>query len=364
MKIAASQMRLQSDRRYRETTMRYSRASFGFGTSLGADPSARSNRDAYLKHDSCSSGAMEEAEYGIGYADLWQGMRAPMTEAAESANQQGTLEQQLREIRISLLSAILNLLDQLAGKELGGLRQQVQNQLFELQGSGASLYLEREEAYYHAEEEITSFNAQGIACTEDGREISFGVDFGMTRRFAESVQIRASQQIRLTDPLIIHVGEGVDRISDQKFLFDLDSDGVEEEISMPGEGSGFLALDRNGDGRIGDGSELFGTDTGDGFAELSGYDQDGNGWIDENDEIYDRLRVYCLNADGSRVLLNLKQADVGAIYLGSVETQFTQQGADFEINGITRSSGIYLKESGGAGLVQQVDLASKKQNHI
>ena len=63
-------------------------------------------------------------------------------------------------------------------------------------------------------------------------------------------------------------------LSDQTFYFDLDADGKEEEISVL-NGSGYLALDKNGDGVINDGSELFGTKNGDGFADLARYDEDG-----------------------------------------------------------------------------------------
>jgi hypothetical protein len=45
------------------------------------------------------------------------------------------------------------------------------------------------------------------------------------------------------------------------------------------------------DGRVNDGRELFGPITGDGFAELAAYDDDGNNWIDENDGIYDNLSI-------------------------------------------------------------------------
>ena len=55
---------------------------------------------------------------------------------------------------------------------------------------------------------------------------------------------------------------------------------------MLGSGSGFLALDKNGNGKIDDGSELFGTKSGDGFADLAEYDSDGNGWIDEKGRVY------------------------------------------------------------------------------
>jgi hypothetical protein len=45
------------------------------------------------------------------------------------------------------------------------------------------------------------------------------------------------------------------------------------------------------DGRVNDGRELFGPRTGDGFAELAAYDDDGNNWIDENDGIHDNLSI-------------------------------------------------------------------------
>ena len=69
----------------------------------------------------------------------------------------------------------------------------------------------------------------------------------------------------LFDPLIVNIGSDTADVCDQTFKFDLDADGTEDEISMLGKGSGFLALDKNGDGKINDGSELFGTKSGDGF---------------------------------------------------------------------------------------------------
>ena len=60
----------------------------------------------------------------------------------------------------------------------------------------------------------------------------------------------------------------------------------------------FLALDLNGDGRINNGSELFGALSGNGFADLAQYDSDANGWIDENDEIFQRLKVWSGADDG------------------------------------------------------------------
>ncbi len=207
------------------------------------------------------------------------------------------------------------------------------------------------------EAEDTSFAAMGTAVTSDGRTISFNMQLGMSRRAAGFFQSTTQEQFT-TDPLVINIDAPAANISDQKFYFDLDSDGKEEEISFAGYGSGFLALDKNGDGVINNGSELFGTKSGDGFADLSEYDEDGNGWIDESDSVFDKLKVWTVDADGQRTLLSLKQADVGAIYLGRVGTEFSLKDADNNTDAIIRSTGMYLKESGGAGTVQQVDLVA------
>lgn len=208
------------------------------------------------------------------------------------------------------------------------------------------------------EAEFTSFQTTGLAKTADGREINFGVSVEMSRAFCAKYESFTQQNYIVTDPLVINLDSNVASVSDMKFLFDLDADGKEEEISFAGRGSGFLALDKNGDGKINDGSELFGTKSGDGFGDLAAYDEDGNGWIDEADSIFKDLKIWTKDENGKDVLMNLKDADVGAIYLGSAETEFSLNNqATQQTNGIIRKTGVYLKESGGVGTVQHVDLA-------
>lgn len=124
------------------------------------------------------------------------------------------------------------------------------------------------------------------------------------------------------------------------------------------KGSGFLALDRNNDGKVNNGSELFGTKSGNGFKDLMIYDTDGNGWIDENDPIFDKLRVWVKNDSGEDRLIGLGEVGIGAIYLGNVETPFTLTDSENEERlGILKQSGIFLKENGEAGIVQNIELA-------
>lgn len=209
-----------------------------------------------------------------------------------------------------------------------------------------------------AESEQTAFATTGYAQTADGRSLSFNVEVGMSRSFMAHYDSLETKEYIKTDPLIINVGDDVTSVSDQKFYFDLDGDGKKDKISYASQGSGFLALDKNGDGVINDGSELFGTKSGDGFKDLAEYDEDGNGWIDEGDSVFSKLKVWKHNEDGTDTLLDLKSADVGAIYLGNADTEFSLKDENNNLNGQIRKTGIYLKEStGAAGTIAHVDLA-------
>lgn len=93
--------------------------------------------------------------------------------------------------------------------------------------------------------------------------------------------------------------------------FDLDADGRMDSISVPTGDDALLALDRNGNGRIDDGRELFGDQHGavNGFAELARFDDNGNGRIDAADAVFDQLRLLRFDAQGRQQLQTLaKQA--------------------------------------------------------
>ena len=211
---------------------------------------------------------------------------------------------------------------------------------------------------FMSESEHTTFASKGMVQTADGRSIDFNVELSMSRSFMQAFDKLEAKDYIKTDPLMINLDTNIASVSDQKFFFDLDADGEEEQISFAGNGSGFLALDKNGDGKVNDGSELFGTSSGDGFRDLALYDEDGNGWIDENDSVFDRLRIWTKDANGEDYLIDLKKADVGAIYLGNADTQFSLKNDENILNAEIKKTGIYLKESSGAvGTLNHVDLA-------
>ena len=210
---------------------------------------------------------------------------------------------------------------------------------------------------FFSDSESTTFASKGLVQTADGRSIDFNIEMTMSRAFMTKIDTLEVKDYIKTDPLIINLDSNIASVSDQKFFFDLDSDGKEEKISFAGNGSGFLALDKNGDGKINDGSELFGTKSGDGFKDLAAYDEDGNGWIDENDSIFSKLKVWTKDEKGNDYLIDLKKADVGAIYLRNVDTQFSLKDDKNDLNAEIKKTGVYLKESTGmVGTLNHVDL--------
>lgn len=239
----------------------------------------------------------------------------------------------------------------------GGRSMDPLSALFSDYSGGGQFLAFRQQSYFEAEQ--TDFSTQGKVVTASGKEITFQVGVSMSRSFyEETASFLDLSAVKLTDPLVINLDTETASVSDQKFYFDLDADGHAEQISRLNAGSGFLALDKNGDGIINDGSELFGTASGNGFADLAQYDQDGNGWIDEADEIFDKLLIWQKDENGKDVLRGLGAAGVGAIYLGNVNTEFSLNSqTDNKTNAVIRQTGMFLYENGAAGTMQQIDLA-------
>lgn len=219
---------------------------------------------------------------------------------------------------------------------------------------GMSLSLRVERAEY----EFVGFSASGMVRTADGREIRFDLAFEMERRFVERIEldVLTGAPRQLKDPLVLDFAGSDVRLADVRFAFDLDADGSDDEIPLPMGGRGFLAFDRNSNGNIDDGRELFGPTSGNGFAELAALDADGNGWLDGADPAFAQLRLWRPDAGGGGTLASLAEAGVGALFLGNVATPFSLRSAGNTELGVMRASGIYLGEDGSVGSISQLDL--------
>lgn len=208
------------------------------------------------------------------------------------------------------------------------------------------------------ETEQTAFQAQGTVRTADGREIGFQLDIAMQRSFASESNLSLnSGSGRKQDPLVINFGGTAAQLQSRRFQFDLAGNGQIENVPLLGGNSGYLALDLNGNGKIDSGKELFGTASGNGFADLAQHDSDGNGWIDENDSVFNKLQVWTPDQKGEGTLASLQEKQVGALFLGKQATPFELRDGANQSLGTVRSTGIYLAENGTVGSLQQIDLS-------
>lgn len=221
--------------------------------------------------------------------------------------------------------------------------------------SGWGMTYDRHESY--TETERADFAASGTVTTTDGREIRFEVQLSMARSFHEEsdIHLRLGDAERKIDPLVLNFSGTAAQLENQRFAFDLNADGQSEQINFVSPGSGFLVFDRNQDGKINDGRELFGPSTNNGFQELSALDSDRNGWIDENDPAFGKLQVWTRDAKGSDQLRSLSTAGIGAIGLQHVSTPFMIKNNTNQTLGEIYSSGIVLLEGGATGTIQQID---------
>lgn len=270
----------------------------------------------------------------------------------------------MRQVREHALFYLLRQLNDLMSGRAGRSSQLFGADSYNMSGSAVQIGAIQNE-YSYEEQENTVFTTKGKVVTADGREIEFNLGLEMSRRFEEYYYDQngiyayiPDQTANLIDPLVINLDGNIASVSDQKFMFDIDSDGILDSISQLNSGSGYLALDKNGDGIINDGSELFGTKSGDGFADLAAYDDDGNGWIDENDAIWSKLLIWTKDEHGKDVLYHLKDKGVGAICVESVDTEFSLKSLkNNALNGKIRKTGMFLYENGMAGTVQHLDVA-------
>ena len=287
MIIQSGELTMSSTRRYQKTMTGFSAAT------TQTDLSSTTNIFHLSEQDK------EEGQEFLGTLNY---KMTPATKTDSTKEATETNQDKMLKMKFQTLHYLLEMLfrKRMLGNQNDSMSQQL-NQIFGSgrNDSGFSLY-----SYASMEEtESTTFSTTGKVVTSDGREISFDVNVGMSQSFYQENEMYFSNAAAdLCDPLVINLDVPTACVTDQKFYFDLDCDGTEDYISTLGQGSGFLALDKNQDGVINDGSELFGTQSGNGFYDLSTYDSDGNGWIDEADEIFDKLRIWTTDANGNSQL--------------------------------------------------------------
>jgi len=178
---------------------------------------------------------------------------------------------------------------------------------------------------------------------------------GSTRISVSDLQVRVSQirmeigNVTQQDPLILDLdGNGIDITSLRDgAVFDLDGNGTATQAAWVTGNDALLALDKNKNGKIDDGRELFGEQNGatDGFAELATYDDNNDGTIDAQDKVFSSLIL--LHADGSQS--SLQDEGISSIRLSAI-TPLSQR----LVGGTLAAEGQFERDDGSIGKVGEV----------
>jgi Ca2+-binding RTX toxin-like protein len=139
-------------------------------------------------------------------------------------------------------------------------------------------------------------------------------------------------------PIVLDLnGDGIKTTEvSQQTYFDFDGNGFSEQTGWISSGDGLLVLDRNSNGLIDSGTELFGdqsilndgSKSPNGFEALKDLDGNGDGTIDSSDSIYGSLKVWLDDGDGvtqSSELKTLAELNIQSIDLGYSASQLIDE---------------------------------------
>jgi len=150
----------------------------------------------------------------------------------------------------------------------------------------------------------------------------------ISQQSVEATSLSFSQEageVQKTDPLAFDLdGNGLQTSGIKNGIeFDIDGDGDKEQTSFVSGQDAFLAYDKNGNGVIDSGKELFGDQNGaaNGYEELKKYDDNQDGLIDNKDAIYTKLKLMSIDENNQQKLSGLNESGIESINLNYSNTK-------------------------------------------
>lgn len=162
--------------------------------------------------------------------------------------------------------------------------------------------------------------------------------------------------IKKVDPLVLDLdGKGIQLTEAGKgAIFDVTADGKLDSTAWVKGNTALLTYDRNGNGVIDNGSELFGDQNGaaDGFEELGKYDANGDRKITILDPIFKALKLYRdLNGDGK--MSKNEFSTLSELGIKALNLNFMRASADINGNSLILN-GSFEREDGSTGQLADV----------
>ncbi len=196
------------------------------------------------------------------------------------------------------------------------------------------------------------------------------IERGLCRAAGENFKL--GQQWRppvRRDPLALDLdGDGIETVAASAgVVFDHDGNGVKTASGWVKGDDGLLVLDKNGNGTIDNGNELFGVDTvlangqkaADGFQALAEPDSNGDGRIDVVDAAFQNLKVWRdIDQDGvSQPDEIFSLADVG---ISSISLAMATATQDLGNGNLVTATGSFTRTNGTTGAVANLALAEDR----
>lgn len=168
------------------------------------------------------------------------------------------------------------------------------------------------------------------------RTQSFSMEIQLEFKFEYQETVAVSQKgVQESDPIVLDLdGDGIELTHySQGARFDIRGNGQQVQTAFVTGGDAFLAMDRNDNGKIDGGQELFGDQLGavNGFEELRKLDSNGDGRINKLDKDFDKLLLFKDNGNGiteAGELVSLSEGGVAEIDLGYRHVNHVAQGGN------------------------------------
>jgi Ca2+-binding RTX toxin-like protein len=171
------------------------------------------------------------------------------------------------------------------------------------------------------------------------------------------------------DPLVLDLdGDGIETTSPRDgtvILFDHDADGIKTGTGWVKPDDGWLVWDRNGNGVIDSGRELFGVDTlkssgqtaVDGFDALRELDTNEDGKVNAADTNFSKLRIWRdLNQDAISQEAELSTLATNGIV--SIQTGITAVNTDLGNGNVQTAAGTFTRTNGSTGATGETNSAA------
>lgn len=161
-------------------------------------------------------------------------------------------------------------------------------------------------------------------------------------------------------------GDGIQTVAQDKsgVVFDVDGTGFAKQTAWVGKGDGMLVLDRNFNGVIDSGSELFGNTqvalAAQGLKGLAWVDANVDGNIDNQDAVYSQLRVW-QDANGNGLVDNGEAKSLSDMGISSIHYNrgsYDKNGQSLQVSSVelaVDSVGTHVEQLPGGILVQTSD---------